>query len=790
MKYFEHESAATFDEAVSLLKESPKGKTVVMAGGSDLIGVLKEQILEDYPEKVVDLKTVRGGEYIKQDGDTIEIGALTKLCDIVKSDLLNEKAPVLSQAARSVATPLIRNVATMGGNICQDVRCWFYRYPHGIGGRMDCMRKGGKECYAVMGDNRYHSIFGGMKVHTTPCSVQCPANTDIPAYMERLREGDVEGAAHILMEANPIPMITSRVCAHTCQEQCNRCGSDESVSIHGVERYVGDYILEHPDTFYSAPETETGHKVALVGAGPAGLSAAYYLRKAGHDVTVFDKMEEPGGMLTYAIPNYRLPKSYVKQVAAAYEKMGIRFRLGCCLGEDIQAEDLEKEYDNVFYATGAWKRPVLGFDGEEFTEFGLQFLMEVNQWMNKKDRRHVLVVGGGNVAMDVAITARRLGAESVTLACLESEPEMPASREEIARAREEGIEIMPSYGVSKAIYEGSQVTGMELMRCTSVKDENGRFNPRYDREETLRVSADSILMAAGQKVDLSFLGDKYGLALERGLIQVDKDTQATSKSGIYAGGDATTGPATVIQGVRSGRNAAEAINRGYAVMPERRREDKFIHFDTAGVKEEHAVKDKELSAAERALDKEDSFTLTGEEAAREAGRCMNCGCYSVNASDISPVLILLDARIVTTKKTVRAADFFTTRLKAADMLDTDELVTAVRFRVPEGYTTAYDKFRVREAVDFAIVSLAYAYRMKDGLIEDARIVLGGVAPVPMERKKVEAFLAGRKPDEALAEAAAELAVEGTAAMANNSYKIQEVRALIKKMILDMGAVQA
>lgn len=790
MKYFEHESAATFDEAVSLLKESPKGKTVVMAGGSDLIGVLKEQILEDYPEKVVDLKTVRGGEYIKQDGDTIEIGALTKLCDIVKSDLLNEKAPVLSQAARSVATPLIRNVATMGGNICQDVRCWFYRYPHGIGGRMDCMRKGGKECYAVMGDNRYHSIFGGMKVHTTPCSVQCPANTDIPAYMERLREGDVEGAAHILMEANPIPMITSRVCAHTCQEQCNRCGSDESVSIHGVERYVGDYILEHPDTFYRAPETETGHKVALVGAGPAGLSAAYYLRKAGHDVTVFDKMEEPGGMLTYAIPNYRLPKSYVKQVAAAYEKMGIRFRLGCCLGEDIQAEDLEKEYDNVFYATGAWKRPVLGFDGEEFTEFGLQFLMEVNQWMNKKDRRHVLVVGGGNVAMDVAITARRLGAESVTLACLESEPEMPASREEIARAREEGIEIMPSYGASKAIYEGSQVTGMELMRCTSVKDENGRFNPQYDREETLRVSADSILMAAGQKVDLSFLGDKYGLALERGLIQVDKDTQATSKSGIYAGGDATTGPATVIQGVRSGRNAAEAINRGYAVMPERRREDKFIHFDTAGVKEEHAVKDKELSAAERALDKEDSFTLTGEEAAREAGRCMNCGCYSVNASDISPVLILLDARIVTTKKTVRAADFFTTRLKAADMLDTDELVTAVRFRVPEGYTTAYDKFRVREAVDFAIVSLAYAYRMKDGLIEDARIVLGGVAPVPMERKKVEAFLAGRKPDEALAEAAAELAVEGTAAMANNSYKIQEVRALIKKMILDMGAVQA
>lgn len=654
---------------------------------------------------------------------------------------------------------------------------------------MDCMRKGGKECHAVMGDNRYHSIFGGMKVHTTPCAVQCPANTDISAYMARLREGDIEGAAQILMEANPIPMITSRVCAHTCQEQCNRCDFDESVSIHGVERYVGDYILEHGDIFFKAPEKESGHKVALVGAGPAGLSAAYYLRKAGHEVTIIDKMEEPGGMLTYAIPNYRLPKTYVQQVAAAYEKMGIRFRLGCAMGVDVQAEELEQQYDKVFYATGAWKRPVLGFDGEEFTEFGLQFLMEVNQWMNKKERHHVLVVGGGNVAMDVAITARRLGAQSVTLACLESEPEMPASKEEIARAREEGIHIMPSYGVSRAIYEAGKVTGMELVRCTAVRDEEGRFNPQYDQNEKLTVSADSILMAAGQKVDLSFLGDKYQLALERGLIQVDKDTQATSKSGVYAGGDATTGPSTVIQAVRSGRNAAEAINRDYGIMPERRSEDKFIHFDAQGVKEAQAVKDKELSAGERALDKEDSFTLTREEAVKEAGRCMNCGCYSVNASDISPVLILLDAQIITTRKTIRAVDFFTTHLKAVDMLDRDEVVTAVRFRIPEGCTTAYDKFRVREAVDFAIVSLAYAYRMEEGVIRDVRMVLGGVAPVPVERKEAERFLIGRKPDKDLAEEAAALAAKGAVAMANNSYKIQEVRALVKKMVLDMSSDQ-
>jgi CO/xanthine dehydrogenase FAD-binding subunit len=362
---------------------------------------------------------------------------------------------------------------------------------------------------------------------------------------------------------------------------------------------------------------------------------------------------------------------------------------------------------------------------------------------------------------------------------------MPASREEIARAREEGIEIMPSYGVSKAIYADGKVTGMELVRCTSVRDAEGRFNPQYDENEKLTVSADSILMAAGQKVDLSFLGEKYDLAVERGLIQVDKETQATSKAGVYAGGDATTGPATVIKAIRAGRNAAEAINREYGIEPEKYPRDTFIHFDAEGVKDKTAAKDKELSADQRALDKEDSFTLEKAEAVREAGRCMNCGCYSVNASDISPVLILLDAEIVTTKKVVRAKEFFTTNLKAVDMLEPGELVKEIRFKKPEGYTTAYDKFRVRESVDFAIVSLAYAYKLKNGAIEDVKTVLGGVAPVPMERENLEAFLKGKTPGEAVAEEAAEVAAEGAVAMEHNSYKIQEVRALVKRMVGSM-----
>ena len=246
--------------------------------------------------------------------------------------------------------------------------------------------------------------------------------------------------------------------------------------------------------------------------------------------------------LRYGIPSYRLPRERLQWDIDAILSTGIEYKTDYDVDSEEAIKEINENYDAMYISVGSHNHKNLGIPGEYAKGVipAVEMLRGIgDDAMPDFNGKSVVVIGGGNVAMDVAITARRLGAESVTLACLESEPEMPASREEIARAREEGIEIMPSYGVSKAIYEGSQVTGMELMRCTSVKDENGRFNPRYDREETLRVSADSILMAAGQKVDLSFLGDKYGLALERGLIQVDKDTQATSKSGIYAGGDAT-----------------------------------------------------------------------------------------------------------------------------------------------------------------------------------------------------------------------------------------------------------
>lgn len=787
MKHFKYNAPSSFEEAGQILRNAEPGQAAVMAGGTDLLGVLKGELLEEYPETIVALRDIPDTDYIKEEDGMVKIGAMTKLATIEKDTIIKDSMKAVADAAYSVASPLIRNRATIGGNLCQDVRCWFYRFPDQAGGTLDCMRKGGSECYAIRGDNRYHSVFGGMKVGITPCSAECPAGTDIPAYMACYRAGDLEGAARILMQANPIPMMTSRVCAHTCQTKCNRCSTDESVAIHSVERVVGDYILDNLDKFYKAPEKETGKKIALIGAGPAGLSAAYYLRNAGHSVTVYEAQEEAGGCLMYAIPNFRLPKTYVRTIIKALEGMGIQFVCNTKLGETVKIGELTAGFDKVFIATGAWKRPVLGFDGEEFTEFGLQFLVDVNKWVNSKERNHVLVVGGGNVSMDVAITAKRLGAKSVTLCCLEQRDEMPASAEEVARAIEEGIEIRNGWGPVRALYEGNKLNGMELKACTALRDETGRFNPSYDETNTMTVEAESVLLATGQRVDLSFLENEMELAMNRGLISVEEETQKSSDPKVYAGGDAVTGPTTVIKAIASGRRAAEAINNEMGVgNPVKTTQTGFLHFDAGTAQMKNANNGHDICAENRCLDKEDSTSLTVEEGLEEAKRCMNCGCYSVNASDLSPVMVALDANIKTsTGRVLPAADFFCTNLKAYANLDEGELITEIAIPVKEGYVSGYEKFRMRPTIDFAMASLAWAYKMVDGKIEDIRLVLGAVAPVPLRIAAVEDFLKGKTPSAEVAKEAGELATAGAEGIGHNEYKIDEIKAFVTRLVESM-----
>lgn len=787
MKQFDYEKPSTIAQASEMLK---RDGTVACAGGTDLLDVLRNRLLPKYPGKVVSLKGIEGLDYIREENGSLHIGAMTTLNTIAESELAREKTPMLSQAAASVAAPNLRNTATIGGNLCQDVRCWYYRYPHILGGRVNCARKEGHLCSAMMGENRYHSIFGAAKVCMTPCTEGCPAHTDISAYMERLRAGDVEGAAAIILKANPMPAVTSRVCAHFCQEKCNREPYDERVNIGAAERYVGDYILEHHERFMKAPAVENGRRAAIVGSGPAGLAAAYYLRESGYEVTVYERMKEAGGCLAYAIPAYRLPKEIVRRFVSVLEDMGIRFVLETKVGEDIALETIQEENDSVLLDTGAWKRPLIGISGEELTRFGLDFLVEVNSYIHERPGSQVVVVGGGNVAVDVAVTAKRLGAPRVTMICLESREQMPAGREEIERVLEEGIEIMNGWGpleiLKETMTEEDKVAGVRFKACLRTLDEQGRFAPVYDESRLMEVNADVVFMAVGQRSDLSFLDNVCKIETERGRIKANDD-HSTSRRGTFAAGDVTTGPATVVRALASGKEAAVMMNRymdGEPLTVETAPVPSgLVRFDPFCGQASCSNQPCILPAGQRSVNREDQRGYSEEMLKGEASRCMNCGCLAVNPSDMANALLASDAVIRTNIRTLTAGELLAAHARISDTLKKGELILEIA--VPcdgDGTVAGYNKFRLRKSIDFAVAALAYRYVIKNGVIEDARMVLGAVAPVPLRRERAEEYLIGRKPSEETAETAAKLALEGAIPLRDNAYKIDIAKTLVKRSL--------
>ena len=514
---FEHINAASLDDAVSILRQYGD-KAWVLAGGTDLVGTMRFEVLHDYPEVLINLKRIPGLDYIKEEDGTLKIGALTRLEDIAGSRTVRKRYAALAEAARRTASPHVRAMGTIGGNLCQLIRCWYFRKEDN---RFDCIRKGGLMCHAAIGDNRYHSIFGATRVAPPPCSANCPAGNDIPSYLSSIRDDNLAEAARILLSSNPMPAVTGRICPHVCEQNCNRGELDEALSIRSIERFVGDYVLDHAGSLYRAPRKESKKRVAVVGSGPAGLSAAYYLRKLGYRVTVFEAKEKAGGVLTYGIPSYRLPKDVVSRQIQAIENSGVQFKFGFNIGKDITLDDLRKKYSAIFCATGAWKSSGLGLPNEELLKQGLDFLEKINRGLRKISARKVLVIGGGSVAMDVATSALRAGAQEVTAACLESRYEMPALTGEVDQAVKEGIRLMPSWGPSRVLKAKGKLSGMELIRCTSVFDSEHRFAPAYDRTIKKTVEADLIFLATGQKPDLSY-AETY-LNMDRGLIDVDPD---------------------------------------------------------------------------------------------------------------------------------------------------------------------------------------------------------------------------------------------------------------------------
>ena len=787
MKPFIHHDARTVREAATLL-EKYEGKAKLNAGGTDLLGILKGKCGAEYPEAVINIKTIQGLDYIKKRKRHLKIGALVKLSDLARSSEVKQGYSLISEAAQSIAGPNLRNTATVGGNLAQDVRCWYYRYPKHIGGPIVCMRKGGKICNALVGDNRYHSIFGAAPAPERRCASHCPAHINIPAYLREIRKSNLAEAARILMLYNPIPAITGRVCPIFCEPVCNRSEFDDAVAVRSVERGVGDFILDHTEDYFIVPMAESGKRVAIVGSGPAGLAAAYYLRKSGHRVTVYDRMPEAGGMLIYSIPPYRLPKDVVRRHIQALKDMGIRFEVGVEVGSKLTIADLKSEFDALFLAGGTWRSLKLNVPGEDAAgvHYALDYLSRINSGEKVPLGNRIIVIGGGSVAIDAARTARRLGIQEVHIVCLEtrdlsSQDRMPALNSEILEAEEEGIVIHPSLGVREISIEDGKATGLETIKCTSVYEADGGFNPQYDATAPAeKLAGDSIVIAIGQSADASLF--------ESEPISGSAWSDA-GMEGVFVGGDMTTGPSTVIQAVDSAQKAVreiEAFLRGSSQPAESIKTgpeySESIFENVPRTRAQALAPDERL----KGVDVEDVAGLSLDEIETEARRCMSCGCLAVGPSDLAIALVTLGASIVTNKRTLPAQAFFAASAEATTVLRDDEVIKEIRVpKPPEGARQRYLKFTLRKPLDFALVSVASVITAKDGICSDARITLGAVAPAPMQARAAEASIKGKPIDEANAEAAAKLALAEAQPLDMNGYKIDIARILVKRSILGL-----
>ncbi|HSW56846.1 MAG TPA: FAD-dependent oxidoreductase, partial [Dehalococcoidales bacterium] len=739
---------------------------------------------QDYPEVLINLKTIPGLSYIQEEDGWLKIGALTRLRDIAIDPIVLNKYTALAEAAHKVASPAVREMGTIGGNICQLIRCWYFRAEENY---FDCLRKGGQMCNAGVGDNRYHSIFGATRVCASPCTANCPAGNDVPSYLSQIRNGGLAESAGILLNTNPLPAITGRVCPHQCEKDCNRNEFGEAVSIRSIERFVGDYALENASNLYLPPQKEANQKVAVVGSGPAGLAAAYYLRQLGYRVTVFEALEKAGGVLTYGIPAYRLPRDVVEKQVKAIAGTGVQFKYNVIVGVDITLADLHKDYDAVFLASGAWKQPALSIPDEELLTPALDFLAQVSRGLRKISAQKVLVIGGGSVAMDVATTVKRLGIEDVTVACLESRAEMPALHEEVEQAIAEGIRIRPSWGPARIIKTNGKLSGMELMRCLSVFNGEGRFAPTYDINLKETLEADMIILAIGQRPDLAYVGSE--LKTNRGLIAVDDNTQATSKTKIFAGGDATlSGPLSVVAAIASGRRAAVAINLYLGGQPKPAAAQPVEHLERytgEDFEKLSRVKTPLLPLSQLSLAAEDLQGLELSAVETEANRCFNCGCDGVNPSDMAAALVALNARIVTSSRIIPADQFWVADQGVkATVLDDHEIVTEIQIpALKTGARSAFVKFALRKSIDFPIVNCAASIECEGGVVKSARICLNAVYNKPYRATKAEEAITGKVIDEASAEAAGSAAVSDAIALPYNKFKIQIARTMIKRAIL-------
>jgi NADPH-dependent glutamate synthase beta subunit-like oxidoreductase len=473
----------------------------------------------------------------------------------------------------------------------------------------------------------------------SPCSNDCPLSLNQREYHDLIKKDMLDEAAEAMQLRHPMPSITGRICPHPCENNCTRGQVDQVININGLEQYLGDYMLNN----VAAGGNGDGAKVAVIGSGPAGLAAAYNLARSGYQVTVFEKDQEPGGLLRYSIPSFRLSTEIVEQQIAYYKSMGIEFKTGVAVGKDITKTELEGQgYKAVIAATGATKPMILQVPGADCANVttAIKFLKDIRTDNAQTVGERVAVIGGGSVSLDAARSALRLGAKEVHVICLERiEPghkdSMLALTEEIEDAKEEGVIFHVQRSVKEFRVEDGKVTGVALVECSSVRNENRSFNPVCGTDVIEEFAIDAVIMAIGQTADADIVPVEFATS-ERGFIKANSKTLQVGAD-MFAAGDAVTGPTTVVRALASGSRAALVV-------------DRFLKGEEieAGLDAERPlsqdvptgnniyIDDRQervnLPAEIRLQSFDETMgSLSDEQAQREALRCLTCGSRSVIA---------------------------------------------------------------------------------------------------------------------------------------------------------------
>jgi len=492
-------------------------------------------------------------------------------------------------------------------------------------------------------ENREDTVATG----TAPCKTACPAHIAVQAYLRLAAQGKYRDALALIKKENPFPAICGRVCNKRCEEACTRATIDEAVAIDEVKRFIADQDLNAETRYVPAMLNTIGkpypEKIAVIGAGPAGLSCAFYLAQKGYSPVVFDKAARPGGMMMNGIPSFRLEKDVVQAEIDILTEMGVEFRCGVEVGKDITIPQLREQGFKGFYvAIGAQGGRMLGIPGEDADGVvsGVEFLKKLNLGEATALQGRTVVIGGGNVAVDVARTAIRVGSEAVTMLCLEGRDIMPADRDEVAEAEQEGIAVNCGWGPKEILTENGKVTGVVFKKCVSVFNAEGRFAPTYDEAELLTVPCENVLLSIGQSIQWGDLlaGTKVELN-PNGTVKADPVTYQTAEPDIFVGGDIYTGPKFAIDAIAAGKEGAISLHRwvheGQSLTFGRDRRiyrslDKGNAMLDMGGFDNTPRQKPGYNAAKAKTFGDSRVTFTEEQIRKETARCLGCGATKVD----------------------------------------------------------------------------------------------------------------------------------------------------------------